>query len=41
LGQNGDFKLRGEKEGAYWWRKELRQRSHVPDKVGDDDEVTP
>ena len=26
LGMRGDFKERGEKDGAYWWRTELSQR---------------
>lgn len=28
LGENGEFALRPEKAGAYWWRTELRQRSN-------------
>lgn len=27
LGANGDFRERGENEGAYWWREELQARS--------------
>lgn len=27
LGEEGEFRLRAPKEGAYWWRAELRARS--------------
>ena len=27
LGEEGDFPLRGDGQGAYWWRTELRRRA--------------
>jgi hypothetical protein len=29
LGENGEFRERREGEGAYWWRKELRERASI------------
>lgn len=29
LGCSGEFRGRAEKEGAYWWRRELRERAKL------------
>jgi len=28
-GKDSDFRARAEGEGAYWWRKELRERAYA------------
>lgn len=32
LGEIGAFPLRGENDGAYWWRRELRRMAQLPER---------
>lgn len=36
-----NFRERGEREGAYWWRKEIRQRANIDEKIEQLDAALP